>query len=337
MKNAFYNKPWAPGYALPAYERAESALTRGDARTTPWLPRGTISKVPPGYNHGGYAVPGYVLKEPVGSQAHTTPWLPRGTISNTKGLGIKTGLPWKGSIDTLYSNGLGSLGATPSKSGTSTVGGADPIVEYGKKAASLVTQDFKSLPPGQRDEAMRKLLDQVDPKLYGAYKAEAAKLVGLGVPPADAQQKGLAIAFSDGIAQEFIRLGKKKKAVRPGVGKGQVPLAALTGFDAQVNNYVGLGSVTSTVKDTLSKLGGLACDVATNPVTPIAAGSAGAFYGGPSGASLGVAGAGIAATACSSGGTGGAFPQQQPQGMPSWALPALIGGGALALVLVLRK
>lgn len=331
---AFYNKPWASGYALPAYVKAEEPLTRGSARTTPWLARGTISKVK-GLPHAGYSLPGYLLREPVGSQAYTTPWLPRGTVSTMKG--IKTGLPWKSSAHTLNSNGLGALGSTDK--GTSSVGGGDPIEEYGKKAAALIVADFKAIPLGKRDAELRKLLGQIDPKLYPSFKNEMGRLRDMGVPEAQAYQKGLAVAFTRGLVKEFMKLGKGKKVPAPGLRKGQVALGAYVGFEAQSNNYQDLGGVWGTITDTLNKLGGYACDVATHPITPIAAGAAGAYYGGPVGASTATAGAGAAAAACASGeaattGPGYLAPQRP---MPAWALPAILGGGALALIFALRK
>jgi hypothetical protein len=339
--SAFYNKPWAPGYALPAYLNSEDPLTRGSAVTTRWAPRGTISKVPPGSKLGGYAVPQYVRDEPVGSQAHTTPWTPRGTVMSMST--IKTGLPWKSSAHTLDSNGLGALGATDK--GNSSVGGANPIEQYGQKASALVMGDSKQVPLGKRDEWLRKLLDEVDPKLYPAFKKETGRLRDMGTPADPAAQRGLAVAFSQGLTKEFMRIGKKGKAPSPGLRKGQVPLGALMGFDAQANNYYhqdlgGLSGAWSKVKSTLSKLGGYACDVATHPITPIAAGAAGAYYGGPAGASTAMAGAGVAATACSAGSAGsGVMPASYGGGreMPSWAIPAIIGGGAIALLLILKK
>lgn len=330
---AFYKKPMAPGYALPQYVKAEDPLSRG-ARTTPWLPRGTISKVPKNIGHGGYVVPQYVLNEPVGSQAHTTPWLPRGTVSSMKG--IKTGLPWKSSAHTLDSNGLGALGSTSESS--SSVGGGDPIEQYGQKASALIVSELKSVPLGKRDAKLREILNQVDPALASSAKKEAGRLKGMGMSSAAAFQKGLAVAFSQGLTKEFMKLGKRGKAPAPGLKRGQVALASLTGFDSQVNNYSDLSGVWGSIKGTLSKLGGLACDVATHPVTPIAAGAAGAYYGGPTGASTAATGAGVAAAACSGGGksSGGSYAAPQ-RSMPAWAIPAIVGGGAIALLLVLKK
>ena len=331
---AFYNKPWNPGYALPAYERAEDPLTRGDARTTPWLPRGTISNVK-GLDKrtAGYSLPPYLMKEPVGSQAHTTPWIPRGTVMSMKG--IKTGLPWISNAHTLDSNGLGSLGATDK--GNGSVGGSDPIEQYGQKAAALIVQDFKEVPLGKRDAQLRELLGEIDPRLYGMFKKERGRLLDMGAAPAMAFKNGLAAAFTQGLLKEFVKLGKSKKVPKPGLRKGQVPLAALMGFEAQANNYQDLGrSIGSRIKSTLSKLGGYACDVATHPMTPLAAGAISSAYGGdPEDAETGVK---LAAMACSSGTTPGEeYRDRAPREMPSWAIPAIIGGGALALILVLRK
>ena len=338
-----YNKPWKHGYALPAYMQKEDALQRGSAKTTPWAPRGTISKVPPGSKHGGYAVPPYVLAEPVGSQAKTTPWLPRGTYDG-KVVKLKPGLPY--SEHSLISNGLGALGSHSSLSGNtvkgSSVGGGNPIEIYGQKVASTILLDFKNIPVGKRDKALRELLNQIDPKLYNAAKKEIKQQKAQGLKGEKAEKAGLALAFTRGLTKEFMNLGKKSKAPSPGVGKGQVSLGALVGFEAQADNYQDLGGVWSSIKSTIKKIGGYACDVATHPITPIAAGAAGAYYGGPQGASTATAGVGLAASACSigkepvyTGGGGGGVASSG--GMPVWAMPALIGGGAIALILALKK
>ena len=82
---SFYNKPWSSGYALPAYLKKEDPLTRGSARVTEMLPRGTISHVAGlSKRTAGYSLPKYVRDEPVGSQARTTPWTPGGTVMSMK-------------------------------------------------------------------------------------------------------------------------------------------------------------------------------------------------------------------------------------------------------------
>jgi hypothetical protein len=332
--SAFYNKPWAPGYSLPAYLSKEDPLTRGSAVVTKMLPRGTISNVK-GLDKrtAGYSLPAYVRNEPVGSQAGTTPWTPRGTVMSMSS--IKTGLPWKSSAHTLDSNGLGALGATAV--GTATIGGNDPIAEYGKKAAVVVAQTISSVPVGQRENNMRKLLDEVDKGLYTNYIKQRKKFENMGQPAPAARQNALAAAFSGGITKEFMKLGKGRKRPEPGTGMGAVSLGALMGFEAQASNYQDLGGILSRLSNGLKKLGGLACDVSTNPIAPLAAGAAGAYYGGAQGASTAIAGVGVAAAACSaSDGPGPMYPAPA-QGMPGWALPAILGGGALALILILKK
>lgn len=334
---SFYNKPWSAGYALPAYVKEEDPLARGSARTTPWLPRGTISKVPKGSKLGGYAVPAYVRAEPVGSQAKTTPWLPRGTYDG-RVTQLKTGVPY--SEHSLVNNGLGDTGSRNTLSGNKVVAGNDPIESYGQKAAAAILLDFKNIPVGKRDEALRELLGQIDPKLYKAAQKAIKEQKAMGFRGEKAEKAGLAQAFSHGLTKEFMKLGTGRKPVTPGLRKGQVSLGALVGFEAQADNYQDLGGVWGDIKSTLKKIGGYSCDVATHPITPVAAGAAGAYYGGPKGASTAMTGVGVAAAACSvskqpAQGPGPSYSTQS--GMPAWALPAILGGGALTLLLVLKK
>jgi hypothetical protein len=337
---SFYNKPWAPGYALPPYLADEDPLERGSGRTTAQLPGGTFGPVPKNLKFGDYVVPQYVKDEPIGSHARTTPWLADGTIAPMPSSVKDSGNPW--SDNTLQSNGLGSLG-DPTLS-EPTLPGGDPIKEYGHQAAAIVLEAVNNLPPKERGEGLRQLLNEVDPKLNAALAREAAAARNAG--DKDPLRAGLAAAFSRGMLDEFIRLGKKKKLPK----KSQVGLGATW---AQHNNYVGtglaaesqaLGGVWSTLKSwagsAVDKLGSAACTVAGNSATPLVAGAAGAYYGGPTGASLAMTGAGMAAAACAPdpepGAGGGAFIPGF-SGAPGWALPAVIGGGALALILILKK
>lgn len=344
---SFYNKPWAPGYSLPSYLNREDPLQKR-AHTTPWLPRGTISKVPKGLKMGGYSQPAYVRAERLGSQAHTTPWIPDGTVSKVPENVQRSGNPWSdktlmsNGLGSFDSNGLGSLG-DPSVTNAPSASG-DPIKQYGQKAAAVIMQDLKKVPKGQQKAQLRELLNEIDPKLHSSFRRESKKLKQNGVPEAAALQRGLASALSKGMANEFIRLGRTRRVE----AKTQVGLASYfashdthgsytsaLGRAAEtrgLSGYAGLGSVTSTLKDTLHKVGGFACDVATNPATPIVAGAVSVSQtGNPA---IGVAGAGIAATACTKS-PGGAFPPAQPS-TPSWAIPAMIGGGALLLVMAIK-
>ena len=328
---SFYNKPWAPGYSLPPYLADEDPLKQGSGRTTAQLPHGTFGPVPAGFKFGDYAQPQYVRDEPIGSHARTTPQLPDGTLPPVPARVKDSGNPW--SDNTLESNGLGSLGnATLSEP---TLPSGDPIKEYGHKAAAIVLETVNALPPGERSKALRDLLNEVDPGLHSAMTREAAKAQNTGEQ--DPMRAGLAQAFSRGMLDEFIRLGKGKKLSQ----KSQLGLGATW---AQHSNYVqaaethGLGGIGSFFSGALDKLGSAACAVAGNRATPLVAGAAGAYFGGPQSAGLATAGAGMAAGLCAPK-PDAAPPGFMPgfSGAPSWALPAVIIGGGLALFLVLKK
>jgi hypothetical protein len=250
--------------------------------------------------------------------------------------GIKTGLPWKSSAHTLNSNGLGALGAAPNKAGRATVGTGDPIEEYGNKVTIAILEGLSELPESERGDALKEIMNKVDPKIYSVFKKERKRAEGAGASKSTATHRGIAVAFKKGFVGELVRIGKGRKTITPGAGKGAVPLGMSTGFTAQASNYQGLGGFLSTIKSTVNKIGGFACDVSTHPLTPLAAGAAGAAAGGPGGAGAATTGAGIAAAACSSGNASDIPFAPARQGMPSWAIPAIIGGGLLTLVVILK-
>lgn len=346
----FYKTPWAPGYALPPYLDDEDPLKKGGARTTAQLPGGTFGPVPKGLKFGNYSLPQYVKDEPIGSHARTTPQLPDGTVGPIPARVKVSGNPW--SENTLQSNGLGSLGdATLSEP---TLPGGDPLKEYGHEAAGIVMDAIREIDPKERGSFIRQLLGKVDPKLNSLMAREVSQAKSQG--KSDAMRVGLASAFSRGMLDEFVVLGKSKKAKGAAAAakgarnkKSQVGLGAAWG---QHTNYVGMGraaesrglggwtsSISGALSTTLDKLGSAACKVAGNKATPYVAGAAGAYYGGPQGASLAMAGAGIAASACAPdpdpGLFGGGFPSVG--GMPSWAMPAIIVGGVLTVIFVLKR
>jgi hypothetical protein len=201
--------------------------------------------------------------------------------------------------------------------------GKDPIKAYGQEVAALVLSTLRQEEAkGNRSLTLKKVLDGIDPGLYPSATAETKKFKQSGLSGGLAAQQGLAVAFSKGITQEFFNLGKGKK-----LKKGQLKL--------QQKHLSGLGGVTSTVSNLTSKIGTASCKVANNPLTPIAAGAATSVYGG--GPQTGVAGTMVARSLCDSGaGAGYQMPPPKPA-TPSWVIPAAIGGGALLLVLVLKK
>ncbi|MBT8452995.1 MAG: hypothetical protein KJO40_13585 [Deltaproteobacteria bacterium] len=329
---SFYHlpHPWNPGYALPKYIQAEPP-GRGTF-TTKWLPRGTISQLIPDY-----------LAKPTG-RADTQ-------LACDAELG-SLGCDSLGAQETLYQlEPLGAIGA-----------GADPIKAYGERAAEWIMRTIYEVEPEDRTIALRALLDTVDKTLWDRVAKESAKFKAKGLGSRPALQKAIALCMANGMMAELVKTGEKimqKKAVDPAqlqalgfcgpicaakkvgsaaksMGKGIGRAGSWVGGKA----WSGAKSATNWVGKGISKLGGLACSVANSPIAPIAAGAGAAAMGAPPQA--GAMGVSAAGSLCGSKGDSAAAQQQLQTPtpgapLPSWVLPAAIGGGALVLVLVLRK
>lgn len=308
-------------------------------------------RLPNPYNPG-YAIPKYVMAEPPGRGTFTTKMIPRRTISQLPPDYLaKPASTLSGNTlvkSTLAGSSLGgsSLGNDTLGAGGSTLelakanGGEDPIKTYGSRAANIVLSELQNVSPKERVSTMKEILDKVDPTLFARATKETEKFKAKGMPAKTAARKGLAKAFSEGITGEFVKLGKEEKKkglerarqvaadkARLGAGKGKGALALAGGIP--------LSGITSTVKSALSKLGNAACDVATHPLTPLAAGAGAAAAGAPP--QVGVAGATVAAGVCTTAGKGGAAPFFAPaSSTPDWLIPAAIGGGALLLIVALK-
>jgi hypothetical protein len=348
------NKPWDPGYSLPKYLKQENPVAK-DAVTTPWMTRRTMTPVPKGLKLGGYVQPAYLKRERIGGQAYTTPWLPRGTVPRNQ-TNMQRGLDYTQAeaisqglgdnmldSNTLSGNTLSKNTLQGSTLHGSTINGkeiareANPISDYGKRVSAIIMDEFRTLPHGQREKALRELLGKIDPSLFSKVMNEQRQFKAQGVAPKAALQHALARSFSEGFTKEIMRLGKERKPRKA----GQVALAAWAAHrlpDAEAN-YVGLSGITSTVSGAvsgaLSKIGDAACSVASHPATGLAAGATGAYFDGAKGAATGMAGAQIAQTLCASG-QGGGYMGAPPTAEPSWLLPAAIGGGALLLIVALK-
>jgi hypothetical protein len=330
MAHYHQSHPWKPGYAIPKYVLAEPP-GRGTF-TTKWLPRRTISNVEPkfaavpeapealsGSNY--WAVPDYVLAEPPGRGTFTTKWLPRRLAP--------TIVP-----DYVKKPELSGLGATTYE--LLPIGGlgpGDPIKAFGERASEWIMANIKGVPADERTAALRALLDTIDKSLWVTVSNKATKYKAKGIPPKAAMQKALAASLSAGMAKELIQVGKGKTEALGFLGLekiGRAITGTIRGTVGSAKDFVGKG---------LDKLGALACAVANNPAAGLAAGGAAAASGAPPQA--GAAGVAVAQSLCAK---EPAATQQQlttPGGaidrLPGWVLPVAIGGGALVLVLVLRK
>lgn len=208
MPKNFYNLPpsWNPGYAIP-----ESVMDEGlERRTfvTAQAPRGTFDNPKVG-NHG-YAVPQYVDEEGLGRGTFTTKMLPRGYYGPR--------VPnW---LDQKFSRVVGTS-SLPGGKGTvvamQTMGDSDGGTRmgvfgtFGQRAAMAMIQQARRLPTKQAQaQALKAMMDKIDPSLYGRAGAAAAKFRERGASPQTALAQGIAAAMSEGILAELHQVGKSR-------------------------------------------------------------------------------------------------------------------------------
>lgn len=276
---------------------------------TPWNP--------------GYAIPKYVAAEPPGRGTFTTEWTPRGTIQQL--------IP-----DSL--SGLGALGdSTIGGDPTIGAGAEDPFLKYGKTSAAAVFKAVNSVAPKYRDITLKAILQEIDPSLYGKVKANPT-------------QANLANLMATGIAREIVELGAGKRSPRK-ARQVMHSRAAKPGyrptdgwFDKYIVNPIKKYNPVSLSLDVgedilkkatsaLKTVGGAACALSQNPLGVAAASGAAAAAGQPP--QTGAAGMAATAAICASG-QPAPTPTIVPV-MPGWVLPAAIGGGALLLIVLLKK
>lgn len=193
--------PWNPGYAIPAYVKAEGLQDR--AFVTKWAQRGTYDDpdaFSPSWDHG-YAVPQYIKNEAYGQGTFVTEWAPRGWYA---GQVKKTAARIK-----KNQTALGDV-STPA-----------PFAAYGRKSAAAILVKVRRLGVDDRKRVLKKVLDKIDPSLYGKTESYARQYQSAGVNAAQALELGLARAMSEGIGTEIVAIGKKGR--RPST-KGQVGL-----------------------------------------------------------------------------------------------------------------
>lgn len=341
--------PWNPGYAIPGYVLDEPPQ-RG-THTTNELPRGTYDQIGP--HSGGYTEPGYVLAERGRGGQYGTKMLPRGTVLGLPGdflrpaSGAPRGAPT--AIGACYERA--AIGEDLDRGGFRA---GNPIQLYGEEAAELIVGTIDEVPAGERMAALRVVLDAVSPTLWTAVQERLGEFGKRGMPAKEALYWALAESMSEGMGKELVRLGRS----------GKVPTTGHLGLGATVANgrrrrarplELGgfLGGLTSgAVKWTgkaIKGIGGLSCKVVRNPAVPIVAAGVATAYGVPP--QVGYAGATVAQGICTKKGkmppgfdpgmypgmSPGMYPGMYPQPRPPWLMPALIGGGVLVLVLVLKK
>jgi len=303
--------------------------------------------LPPDINDfdGGYALPAYVLAERHGRGVYKTKQAPRRTITQR--------IPDPFGSDEVTVPVPGSQG--------------DPIAVFGREVAEYIVRTLPEVPDEQRMPALRALFDQLDPKLYLRVESKMLKLMREGYEWQEALRVAVASGASQGLLEQFVRVGQTKKLppVNSLAGLGAYGPAAeqwiLLGFEQSMACACGLAGapdglgrfgsrikkaakkVGSAFKSGISKaadwakktvrfVGKAACKVSSNPAGQMAAAGGAAAMGAPPQA--GVIGTQVVASACAKDVVPPLPPPPPPP--PQWVVPAAIGGGALLLVLALR-
>lgn len=326
---AFYNlpTPWNPGYAIPAYVMAEPP-GRGTF-TTKWLERGTIDTLLPNVLGNGNG----------------------GSLQNPKGMGSLGGCSLGDMVGPI--SGMGAVAPGLRKPGFA----GDPIAAYGKRVAEYLTSTLSGVDPEMRKIALKALLDELDPALWPSVAAKAEKLKGTkGLDAKEALRRALAAALADGFARELLeagRTGTVQTLSQVGVGTYGDPAVrlAMNGIWSSIKRGAskvgsaikgaakgatkGVSTATNWAKKGLDKLGSLACSVLNSPAANMAAGAAAGATGIPP--QVGAKGVEVGAGFCKQEQIPAA-PQEELQRSGGIGMtPLLVGGAALAAVLLLRK
>lgn len=228
----------------------------------------------------------------------------------------------------------------------------DPIKQFGIRAADHILSVVQEAPVPQRTKTLEAILRQVDPsgKFWEQIKDLSTKLATkIG---SDGLQVALAAGLSDLYLKGVYQAGRGDLRALSGFAlgcddcgncggncAGNTDLSGLaltfgSGGPAIKNISSPLGKVISAplnlVNDALAGLSKLACNVSKNPLAQVAASAGGFAIGGPGGAAAAQQGTQVAQSMCE--------PPPVPQSsLPSWVIPAAIGGGVLLIGLVLLK
>lgn len=344
------NHPYDPHFALPQNVMDEPP-GRGTI-TTAQIRRRTFdspSYVPPSWS-AHFALPRYIQQERLGKGAQHTHWAQRKTIDRQihDPLLPKTyRLP-----EEVY-----ALDGIPAD---------NPFQQYGQRIAEMLVATMHEVPVEWRQIALKALLDELEPGLYGRVTRQTKKLKAKGVAPKVALQSALASSLSEGLSKEIIKVGRTGKVgsiTALGMHEDAEPLAlaGIWGTIKDAAGKVGSGIKTGTTwtgskvktgavksynwsKTALSKIKGLTCTVVNSQAVDIAAGATAAAYGAPP--QVGVAGGRIVSgsvcgvrsqptppqSALST--PGGMVPKKK---LPGWVIPVGLGAAGVAAYLILKE
>jgi hypothetical protein len=203
---SFYHlpHPWNPGYAIPKYVLAEP-LGRGTF-TTKWLPRGTISQLSPDF-----------LAKPAAGQPGELRRSYKAEPMGRKLLGRADVQLGSLGADTLGAGAaeiynLEPLGRATRATGTIDVSrpgfAGDPIKAYGERASEWIMGTIDEVDRPDRKIALRGLLDGIDPTLWTTVEKRATKYKGKGMSAKRALKKALAVSMANGMVAELVKAGE---------------------------------------------------------------------------------------------------------------------------------
>jgi hypothetical protein len=324
---------------------------------------------------GGYILPQSVRDEPLGQGVRTTHYTKRGTIFGlvpeivTAGAatermgvgGIFESTPSAGRLGVLSGttlggrSTLGALGDAPAPGGS-----RDGVAALAKEASAIIMAQSRTVEPAYRKIYLQAVLGNIDRGLPNAVSAKAEYLMKRkNYDAKTALQKAIAVEIANHTIKELMEVGRTRR----------VPTSGLLGLGACSGGPRGLGGVWDTVKSytkkttgailapatagvslawtapktagkvadkaktALDKIGKVMCKVADSGLLKIGAAAAGGAAGGPQGAQAGSAGADATQQLCAAKDTG---PMDIVEGGGIPIVPILIGGGVLAVILLLR-
>ncbi len=231
--------PWDPGFAMPKNALDEGLERR--ALVTKQAPRGTYDQ--PAVGGGGYAVPEYVMDEGYGQGAFTTSWMRRGSqervpypLNQHPHARVR---PAGRGVQRVSFAGLGDIDATALPSA---------YRNFGARAAQRVLAHVGALPPPHRKAALRQVLDQIDPALWGRVDQLAQPAVRAGVHPTRALSDALGHAMAAGMAAEVVKVGRSRRAPQAR------SLLGLGCYGPQGPGASGLGAVMQSLGDAVQSL-----------------------------------------------------------------------------------
>lgn len=343
--------PYDPRFALPGNVLAEPP-GRGTL-TTVQMPRKTFSSPPSGWT-GGFHLPEYIASEPTGRGAVHSHWARRRTIP------MKISSPLGDvamSADPIALYGhraaeylLGTIHDVPPEfrliALEALLNELDPgLYERVTKRANAYKRRSTSDKEAVRDALASSMSEGMAREMIALGtkgRPSMPSLLGLGFYGPIAYRTALHGLFGS-IKKGIGKVGSAIKGGAKTVGRGVAYPFKQAGRGIKKGaSYVKKGAIKAWEwgKAAVSKLGSLACGVLQSPATATAAGAAAMAYGAPPQA--GQAGAAAGARLCTKSETP-AVPQaalMTPGGIsptPRWVLPAAAAGGALVLLLALRR